>query len=151
VVVETSQAILAGHPRIHLIRPLGYPDFVCLLSRAWLIVSDSGGVQEEAPSLGKPLLVLRENTERPEAVASGVAKLVGGDPERLALMLEEVGQPGSWAEAAARVENPFGRGDSGKSIVEIIKRTIGVDSQQSTERTQAGLGQEVSQPSASKR
>jgi UDP-N-acetylglucosamine 2-epimerase (non-hydrolysing) len=125
VVVEASKAILAGHPRIHLIRPLGYPDFVCLLSRAWLIVSDSGGVQEEAPSLGKPLLVLRENTERPEAVASGVARLVGGDPQRLAAMLEEVHQPGSWAETASRVENPFGRGDSGRNIVEIIAGRLG--------------------------
>jgi UDP-N-acetylglucosamine 2-epimerase (non-hydrolysing) len=125
VVVETAQGILSGHPRIHLIRPLGYPDFVCLLSRAWLIVSDSGGVQEEAPTLGKPLLVLRENTERPEAVAAGVARLVGGDPLSLAAMLEEVRQPGSWAEGAARVENPFGRGDSGRRIVDAIKQTLG--------------------------
>ena len=79
-VVESARQVLTAHPRIHLLEPLGYEDFIPLLSRGWLIVSDSGGVQEEAPSLGRPLLILRENTERPEAVQSGVARLVGGDP-----------------------------------------------------------------------
>jgi UDP-N-acetylglucosamine 2-epimerase (non-hydrolysing) len=70
-VVDPATAILSGHPRIHLIEPLDYMDFIFLLSQAWLIVSDSGGVQEEAPTLRKPLLILRENTERPAAVPSG--------------------------------------------------------------------------------
>jgi UDP-N-acetylglucosamine 2-epimerase (non-hydrolysing) len=124
VVVETTRAILAGHPRIHLLAPLGYQDFILLLSSAWLLVSDSGGVQEEAPTLGKPLLVLRENTERPEALQSGVARLVGGDPARLAAMLAEVSLPGSWAERARETENPFGRGDSGLRIARILASSL---------------------------
>jgi UDP-N-acetylglucosamine 2-epimerase len=70
-VVESARQVLTDHPRIHLIDPLGYEDFIHLLSQSWLIVSDSGGVQEEAPTLGKPVLILRENTERPEAVKAG--------------------------------------------------------------------------------
>jgi UDP-N-acetylglucosamine 2-epimerase (non-hydrolysing) len=124
VVVETTTAILSGHPRIHLVAPLGYEDFVLLLSSAWLLVSDSGGVQEEAPTLGKPLLVLRENTERPEALRSGVARLVGGEPRRLAEMLEDVEKPGSWAERVRGTENPFGRGDSGPRIAGVLAGSL---------------------------
>jgi UDP-N-acetylglucosamine 2-epimerase (non-hydrolysing) len=103
-----------------LIQPLSYENFIVLLSHAWLIVSDSGGVQEEAPTLGKPLLVLRENTERPEAVESGVARLVGGRPDRLASMLEEVWQDGHWCEEVRNIDNPFGQGDSGKRIAKTV-------------------------------
>jgi UDP-N-acetylglucosamine 2-epimerase (non-hydrolysing) len=115
---------LSDHPRIRLISPLDYPDFVALLSRAWLIVSDSGGVQEEAPTLGKPLLVLRENTERPEALDAGVARLVGGRPDRLAVMLEEIYGNGNWATHINETENPFGRGDSGRRIGTIIQQLL---------------------------
>jgi UDP-N-acetylglucosamine 2-epimerase (non-hydrolysing) len=111
---------LANHPRIHLIDPLGYPDFIHLISQAWLIVSDSGGVQEEAPTLGKPVLILRENTERPEAVECGVAKLVGGQPETLARILDEIDSDPSWLEAVAATDNPFGKGDSGSQIAAIV-------------------------------
>jgi len=113
-------AVLSGHPRIHLLQPLNYDEFIVLLSHAWLIVSDSGGVQEEAPTLGKPLLILRENTERPEAVQSSIARLVGGCPERLAAMLEEARHEGSWASEVGNIPNPFGQGDSGRRIVEIL-------------------------------
>jgi UDP-N-acetylglucosamine 2-epimerase (non-hydrolysing) len=123
-VVGPATAILAGHPRIHLLQPLNYEDFIMLLSHAWLIVSDSGGVQEEAPTLGKPLLILRENTERPEAVESGVARLVGGRPERLAIMLEEVRHDGKWAEEIKGVKNPFGQGDSGARIAHILAKLL---------------------------
>lgn len=126
VVARSSREMLSGHPRIHLIEPLGYEDFVTLLSNAWLIVSDSGGVQEEAPTLGKPLLILRENTERPEAVESGIARLVGRSPGRLAEMLSEVYQDGSWAEHVKEVENPFGQGESGDRIAQIIASLLGV-------------------------
>lgn len=119
-VAGPAQEILGGHPRIRLIAPLDYQEFILLVSRAWLVVSDSGGVQEESPTLGKPLLVLRENTERPEAIHAGVAKLVGGRPETLAQMLEEVHRDGDWVEQIRRTENPFGRGDSGKRIAEVI-------------------------------
>lgn len=119
-VAGPAREILGGHPRIHLIAPLDYQEFVLLVSRAWLVVSDSGGVQEESPTLGKPLLVLRENTERPEAIDAGVARLVGGRPETLARMLEEVHRDGDWVEKIRRTENPFGRGDSGRRIAEVI-------------------------------
>lgn len=125
-VTNAAHAILSGHERLHLIRPMNYDQFLLLLSEAWLIVSDSGGVQEEAPTLGKPLLVLRENTERPEALASGVARLVGGDPCRLRRMLEEVYEQGSWGERISSVENPFGQGDSGQRIAQIIAEELKV-------------------------
>jgi UDP-N-acetylglucosamine 2-epimerase (non-hydrolysing) len=124
VVVGAASSLLSSHPRIRLLPPLGYEDFLVLLSRAFLIVSDSGGVQEEAPTLGRPLLVLRENTERPEAIECGIARLVGGRPERLSSLLEEAWRPGSWAEGAERIENPFGTGDSGRRIAGIVSRLV---------------------------
>lgn len=119
-VVTAASRVLGGRPRIHLVPPLSYEDFILLLSRAWLVVSDSGGVQEEAPSLGKPLLILRENTERPEAIECGVARLVGGDPRRLAALLDEAVRDSSWMRAVRQVANPFGRGDAGSRIATII-------------------------------
>jgi UDP-N-acetylglucosamine 2-epimerase (non-hydrolysing) len=123
-VAEAAHRILSGHARVHLVSPLAYDDFVILLSQAWLIVSDSGGLQEEAPSLGRPVLVLRTNTERPEAIESGVARLVGGFPGRLAHMLEEAHQNGVWLARAANAENPFGHGDSGKRIARAVLRIL---------------------------
>jgi UDP-N-acetylglucosamine 2-epimerase (non-hydrolysing) len=119
-VVETAYAYLDNHPRIRLIEPLGYQDFVSLLSNAWLIVSDSGGVQEEAPTLGKPLLILRENTERPEAIAAGIAKLVGGNPETLKQMLDEVYSSDEWARHVKQTPNPFGDGKAAKRIADTL-------------------------------
>ncbi|HKS27643.1 MAG TPA: UDP-N-acetylglucosamine 2-epimerase (non-hydrolyzing) [Pyrinomonadaceae bacterium] len=121
-VVRTAQQVFRGQTRIRLIKPLGYADFIKLLSNAWLIVSDSGGIQEEAPSLGKPLLILRENTERPEVLESGIARLVGGCPRRLAAMLDEAHAPESWVDRVKKVKNPFGKGDSGERITRIIER-----------------------------
>ena len=106
--------------------PLNYDDFVILLSHAWLIVSDSGGVQEEAPTLGKPLLILRENTERPEVIQAGVAHLVGGTPERLAMLLEEVYANDTWSKRVQKIRNPFGQGDSGQRIVQAIANVLDI-------------------------
>ena len=125
-VVECARAALSHHSRIHLVEPLGYEDFIELLSIAWLIVSDSGGVQEEAPTLGKPLLILRENTERPEVLESGVARLVGSQPEALASMLEESYREGSWVDDVHCIPNPFGNGDSGTQIAEMISELLNV-------------------------
>lgn len=119
---EPTQAVLGDAARVHLLDPLGYADFLHLLSRAWLIVSDSGGVQEEAPTLGKALLVLRENTERPEAIEAGVARLVGGSPERLAALLEEQAEDDAWIRRVHEIDNPFGRGDAGERIAAAIER-----------------------------
>lgn len=123
----TEQALM-GRERVHLLEPLGYFDFVHLLANAWLAVSDSGGVQEEAPSLGVPLLVIRENTERPEALESGVARLVGGSPARLADMLNEVYRDDAWIRRVKQTENPFGRGDAAVRIVDAIERFFGARS-----------------------
>jgi UDP-N-acetylglucosamine 2-epimerase (non-hydrolysing) len=120
VVVETARRVLGDHPRIHLLQPLSYETFLVLLSRAWLIVSDSGGVQEEAPTLGKPLIILRENTERPEAVESGIARLLGSRPEKLADMLDEAVSPHSWVQRVGKIANPFGRGDASARIAGAI-------------------------------
>jgi len=125
-VVAPTRATLAGCPRVYLMPPLNYDDFVVLLSHAWLIVSDSGGVQEEAPTLGKPLLILRENTERPEVVQAGVARLVGGSPERLATMLEEVYTDDTWSRQVQKIANPFGQGDSAERIVQAIASVLDI-------------------------
>lgn len=120
-VKEVTNEILANRQRIHLLEPLNYTDFVALMKASWLIVSDSGGIQEEAPSLGKPLFVLRENTERPEAIRSGVAKLVGGNPRALRQMLEENYSVPTWIKSVSEVANPFGDGKSAKRIIKIIE------------------------------
>ena len=128
LVCQPSAELLSSHARIYLIDPLNYEDFILLLSNAWLIVSDSGGVQEEAPTLGKPLLVLRKNTERPEGLASGVARLVGGLPETLASMLEEAYLGDSWANSVRTRDNPFGSRNSGEQIANILLRLVDTNS-----------------------
>jgi UDP-N-acetylglucosamine 2-epimerase (non-hydrolysing) len=100
-------------------------DFVHLTASAWLIISDSGGVQEEAPSLGRPLLILRRNTERPEAISCGAARLVGASAECLAQALEESLQDRSWMLTAPGRVNPFGQGDSAVKIVNAIQSVLG--------------------------
>jgi UDP-N-acetylglucosamine 2-epimerase (non-hydrolysing) len=117
-VVEAANRHLRGHQRVHLVPPLEYPDFVRALLAADLVLTDSGGVQEEAPALGKRVLVLRETTERPEGVASGVAELVGTDPDRIleraSTLLELVG-------TQSRVCCPYGDGRASQRIVEVLK------------------------------
>jgi UDP-N-acetylglucosamine 2-epimerase (non-hydrolysing) len=117
---SVTNEILAGHERIHLLEPLDYTDFICLMKDAWLIASDSGGVQEESPSMGKPVLILRENTERPEAVSSGVAKLVGGNGA-LGPMLEENYRDETWINSVRSIANPFGDGHAARKIVDILE------------------------------
>jgi UDP-N-acetylglucosamine 2-epimerase (non-hydrolysing) len=118
-VKKAAVDILGRRERIHLLSPMDYPDFLALMQASWLIVSDSGGVQEEAPSLGKPLLILRENTERPEAVASGVARLVGTGS--LKQILEQNHAVNTWVDSVGKIANPFGDGHSAQRIVKIIE------------------------------
>jgi UDP-N-acetylglucosamine 2-epimerase (non-hydrolysing) len=125
---RATAEVLEGAERVWLLDPLDYADFIHLLSEAWLLVSDSGGVQEEAPTLGKPLLVLRENTERPEAIDCGVARLVGNDSQALEMLLERAHDDRSWFDQAARVDNPFGRGDAGERIAASVEAFLGVRS-----------------------
>lgn len=119
-VTEAARREFGGAERIELMEPLCYPDFLHCLAGSWLVVSDSGGVQEEAPSLGKPLLIIRPNTERPEVVDARVAKMVGDDAQRLEQALAEVEQPASWATQVRPIANPFGQGDSAARIVNAI-------------------------------
>jgi UDP-N-acetylglucosamine 2-epimerase (non-hydrolysing) len=118
-----SKEILGKRERIHLLDPLDYSDFLAIMKASWMIVSDSGGVQEEAPSLGKPLLVLRENTERPEAIRSGVAKLVGSSG-RLKQMLNENYAVDTWVRSVKEIANPFGDGRAAQKIVRIIEEQL---------------------------
>lgn len=112
--------LLGGHANIHLIPPADYPEFVWLMDRASVVLTDSGGVQEEAPSLGTAVLVTREKTERPEAVEAGLAELVGTDRN---LIVERVSQSLAHHHAggkAGRIENPYGDGHSAERIVDWI-------------------------------
>jgi len=111
---------LAGRPNIRLIDPLGYVPFVDLMRRAHLLLTDSGGIQEEAPSLGKPVLVLRDNTERPEAVEAGTAKLVGTDERRIVDEAERLLDDPEAYGSMARQHNPYGDGNSSRRIADII-------------------------------
>jgi UDP-N-acetylglucosamine 2-epimerase len=102
-----------------------YVEFVHLMSRAYLILTDSGGVQEEAPSLGKPVLVLREVTERPEGVAAGTAVVVGTDRERIVSLASELlSSPAAYARMANAV-NPYGDGHASERIVAAIRERFG--------------------------
>ena len=116
---------LGGLSNVALIEPLDYPHFVRLLSIAEIMLTDSGGVQEEAPALGKPVLVMRETTERPEGVSAGTARLVGTDATRIVTELFNLLDDKAAYEAMARAHNPFGDGQSAGRIVELIGNEIG--------------------------
>ena len=119
-VLGPAQELLGACANIHLIEPLAYVPFVDLLRRAYFIITDSGGIQEEAPSLGKPVLVMREKTERPEAVEAGTVKLVGTDEERIvAEATRLLDDPAEYARMT-RVHNPYGDGQASRRIGEIL-------------------------------
>lgn len=115
---------LSGHANIHLLPPVDYPQMIALLTRAHMVLTDSGGIQEEAPALGKPVLVLREVTERPEAVAEGVACLVGLDADRIcAEALRLLDDPGHYARRARQVF-PYGDGRAAPRIADVIEAFV---------------------------
>jgi len=117
-VQEVAQAMLGAHPAIRLIPPLDYLPFVALMRRADLIITDSGGVQEEAPSLGKPVLVTRDTTERPEAVEAGTVALVGTDADLLVARASRLLDDQGAYEAMSFAHNPYGDGQAAGRIVE---------------------------------
>ncbi len=119
-VQEPVNRALGSHPRIHLCEPLDYVPFVDLMRRAYLLITDSGGVQEEGPSLGKPILVLREKTERPEAVDAGTVKLVGTDPARIVEAAEDLLNHPEKREAQSRIHNPYGDGLASRRICDAM-------------------------------
>ena len=124
-VQEAANDLLGDHDRIHLIEPLDVLDFHNLASRSYFIMSDSGGVQEEAPSLGKPVLVLRDTTERPEGVKAGTLKLVGTDPTVVKTTMTELLTNESLYLQMANARNPYGDGRASERIVQAIKHYFG--------------------------
>jgi UDP-N-acetylglucosamine 2-epimerase (non-hydrolysing) len=113
---------LGGIERVHLVEPVSYPDLLRLMSRCRLILTDSGGLQEEAPSFHKPVLILREVTERPEVVEAGAGKIVGTDAERIAREAGRLLSDRAAYRSMSEVENPFGDGRAAERIVEAIRR-----------------------------
>ncbi len=134
---EIARAILGGAPRVRIIEPPEYLTFVHLLKRATLVITDSGGIQEEAPALGVPALVVRETTERPEGVAAGVARLVGTDREAITAAADELlGDPGAYREMA-RAVNPYGDGHAAVRIADAIEHFMGRRDQRPADFTPA--------------
>lgn len=119
---ETAGKILSGCSNVHLIDPLSYQPFVNLMAKSYFIITDSGGMQEEAPSLGKPVLVVRKETERPEALAAGTVKLAGVERETIAAMARELLTDRNAYEAMAHAENPYGDGTACDRIIEALKK-----------------------------
>ena len=118
--MRPAHALLGGHPRIRLCAPLDYKPFVAAMKRAYFILTDSGGVQEEAPALGKPVLVLRNETERPEAIEMGVVKLVGVDTERIIASAQELLTSEEAYRRMAKGVSPYGDGHAAERIASAL-------------------------------
>lgn len=132
-VQKLAHEILGNHERIHLIAPLDVVDFHNLAAKSYFIMTDSGGVQEEAPSLGKPVLVLRDTTERPEGVSAGTLKLVGTEPAKVkAAMLELLDDPNIYQQMA-QAQNPYGDGQASQRILAAIAYHFGLSEQRPKE------------------
>lgn len=116
--------ILAGIPNVHLMEPVSYEEFIHMMNSAYLLLTDSGGVQEEAPALGKPVLVMRENTERPEAVEAGTARLVGTDRAEIVARVEELLIDADAYRRMATATNPYGDGSAAEQIVTYLSSRL---------------------------
>jgi UDP-N-acetylglucosamine 2-epimerase (non-hydrolysing) len=134
-----AEDVLGGHPRIHLSAPLGYSDLVHALQGATLVLTDSGGIQEEAPSFGTPVLVLREVTERPEAVRAGVARLVGMDRTRIVETATELLGDEEARLRMARATSPYGDGRAAERIADVARHTL-TGAHREMSDWEAGLG-----------
>lgn len=133
VVQETAGKILGGHPRVHLIDPLGVQDMHNLIDRSYMILTDSGGLQEEAPSLGKPVLVLRNETERPEAVKAGTVKLAGTNEEKIIYLATQLLNDKNEYSNMSKAINPYGDGRASERIVHALLYYFGLKSQKPEE------------------
>jgi UDP-N-acetylglucosamine 2-epimerase (non-hydrolysing) len=119
-----AERLLGGHPRVRLVAPLQYEPFVAAMKACTLLLTDSGGVQEEGPALGKPVLVLRSETERPEAIEAGVVRLVGtGLDDIVSAAAQLLSDPTEYARMA-KGASPYGDGRAGSRIVEILAREL---------------------------
>ncbi|CAM1350603.1 non-hydrolyzing UDP-N-acetylglucosamine 2-epimerase [Tenacibaculum crassostreae] len=116
--------LLSNYKNIHLIAPLDYPVFVWMMKKSHMIITDSGGVQEEAPSLGKPVLVMRDTTERPEAVKAGTVKLVGANYDRITESAFELLNDENLYNTMSKAHNPYGDGKANKRILEFLKENL---------------------------
>lgn len=124
VVRETANDILGDHGRIHLIEPLDVIDFHNVAARSYLMLTDSGGVQEEAPSLGVPVLVLRDTTERPEGIEAGTLKLAGTDEETIFSLADELLSDKEAHDKMSKASNPYGDGRASERIVEADRKSV---------------------------
>lgn len=122
---EPLQQLLGSHPRVFLTEPLDYAQLVGAIGKSYLLLTDSGGLQEEAPSLGKPVLVLRETTERPEAVTAGTAKLVGTNPDVIVSNAKELLSDETAYQKMATAINPFGDGHASERILKLVETYLG--------------------------
>lgn len=104
--------------------PLDYEPFIYLMNRAYLVLTDSGGIQEEAPSLGKPVLVMRNKTERPEAVEAGMAKLVGTDKDRIIMEIQRLLDDRKTDKKLTNALNPYGDGKAAERVVSILEKVL---------------------------
>ena len=120
IVRETADAILGGDERIHIIEPLDVLDFHNFMARSYMILTDSGGIQEEAPSLGKPVLVMRDTTERPEGIKAGTLKLVGTNEETIYAEFKRLLTDKEAYEAMSKASNPYGDGHACERIVRVL-------------------------------
>ena len=120
VVKETAQRILSEHERIHLIEPLDVQDMHNLIDRSYMVMTDSGGLQEEAPSLGKPVLVLRNETERPEAVKAGTVKIAGTNKDKINELARKLIEDDAEYQKMAKAVNPYGDGNASERILNAI-------------------------------
>lgn len=121
---ETANEYLGNDDRIHIIEPLDVLDFHNFLSRSYLILTDSGGIQEEAPSLGKPVLVMRDTTERPEGIAAGTLKLVGTEEETIYKEFSRLLSDKDEYEAMSKASNPYGDGHACERIADILEEKL---------------------------
>ena len=126
VVREAAGKYLSGHPRIHLIDPLSADEMHNLMARAYLVMTDSGGLQEEAPALGRPVLVLRRETERPEAVRAGTVRLAGTEEEEIFSLASELLHDERAYHAMAHAVNPYGDGQACRRIADVIEWKFGL-------------------------
>ena len=123
-VQKPVKEILKGHNNIHLVEPVNYPHLLWLMQRSYLVLTDSGGIQEEAPSLGKPVLVMRDVTERMEGVAAGTARLVGTNKDTIINAVIELLEKKSVYEKMSQAANPYGDGTSSAQIMNILTRVL---------------------------
>jgi UDP-N-acetylglucosamine 2-epimerase (non-hydrolysing) len=124
-VQQPVNEILRAIPNIRLLEPLDYEPFVHLLKRAHLVLTDSGGIQEEAPGLGKPVLVMRDTTERPEGVAAGTVKLVGTRTEAIVTEAVRLLDDSAAYQAMAQAKNPYGDGTASRQICDVLVKELG--------------------------